>query len=116
MATPAQNRQRGIDIRHPNYQEIKSRIHQELLNRLNLERLTQMDRVDAEPELRTLIVSMLERDFERLQDCYKRMDRSPLGAAAFAGTSFPIDRAMTARKLHFHGIVENSIDAVSDRD
>ena len=61
-------------------------------------------------------ISMLERDFERLQECSKRLNKSPLGAAAFAGTSFPIDRAMVAKKLHFDGIVENSIDAVSDRD
>ena len=61
-------------------------------------------------------ISMLERDFERLQDCQKRLNKSPLGAAAFAGTSFPIDRTMVAKKLHFDGIVENSIDAVSDRD
>jgi len=61
-------------------------------------------------------ISMLERDFERLQDCRKRLNKSPLGAAAFAGTSFPIDRIMVAKKLHFDGIVENSIDAVSDRD
>lgn len=60
--------------------------------------------------------SMLERDYERLRDCSKRMNKSPLGAAAFAGTSFPIDRAKVAKKLHFDGIVENSIDAVSDRD
>ena len=60
--------------------------------------------------------SMLERDFERLQDCHKRANKSPLGAAAMAGTSFPIDRALVARKLHFDGIIENSIDAVSDRD
>ncbi|MBI4429198.1 MAG: argininosuccinate lyase [Ignavibacteriales bacterium] len=61
-------------------------------------------------------VSMLERDFERFQECRKRLNKSPLGAAAFAGTSFPIDRHLVARKLHFDGIVENSIDAVSDRD
>jgi argininosuccinate lyase len=61
-------------------------------------------------------ISMLERDFERLQDCSKRLNKSPLGAAALAGTSFPIDRSMVAKKLHFDGIVENSIDAVSDRD
>ncbi len=59
---------------------------------------------------------MLERDFERLNECRKRINKSPLGAAALAGTSFPIDRALVARKLHFDGIVENSIDAVSDRD
>ncbi len=61
-------------------------------------------------------INMLERDFERLQDCTKRLNKSPLGAAAFAGTPFPINRAMVARKLGFDGIVENSIDAVSDRD
>ncbi|MGH2569265.1 MAG: argininosuccinate lyase [Bacteroidota bacterium] len=61
-------------------------------------------------------LSMLERDFERLQDCRKRANKSPLGAAALAGTSFPIDRALVAKKLRFDGIVENSIDAVSDRD
>lgn len=61
-------------------------------------------------------VGMLERDYERLLDCRKRLNRSPLGAAAFAGTTFPIDRALVAHKLHFDGIVENSIDAVSDRD
>ncbi len=61
-------------------------------------------------------VSMLERDFERLSDCYGRVNKSPLGAAAFAGTTFPIDRHAVAKKLHFDGIIENSIDAVSDRD
>ncbi len=61
-------------------------------------------------------VSMLERDHERLTDCYKRVNRLPLGAAAMAGTSFPIDRAMVARKLGFDSVLENSIDAVSDRD
>ncbi len=61
-------------------------------------------------------VSMLERDFERLHDCRKRLNKLPLGAAALAGTSFPIDRALVARKLGFDGIVENSMDAVSDRD
>lgn len=61
-------------------------------------------------------VWMLERDYERLRDCLKRLNKSPLGAAALAGTSFPIDRLKVARKLHFDGIVENSIDAVSDRD
>jgi argininosuccinate lyase len=61
-------------------------------------------------------VSMLERDYERLTDCYKRVNRLPLGAAAMAGTSFPIDRAMVARKLGFDSVLENSIDAVSDRD
>lgn len=61
-------------------------------------------------------ISMFERDVERLRDCGKRNNYSPLGAAAFAGTSLSIDRKMTARVLGFSGIVENSIDAVSDRD
>jgi argininosuccinate lyase len=61
-------------------------------------------------------VSMFERDFERFVDCRRRLNKSPLGAAALAGTSFPIDRERAARKLGFNGIVENSIDAVSDRD
>jgi argininosuccinate lyase len=61
-------------------------------------------------------VWMLERDYERLGACSARMNKLPLGAAALAGTSFPIDRARVAKKLHFDGIVENSLDAVSDRD
>ncbi|MDD8017905.1 MAG: argininosuccinate lyase [Bacteroidota bacterium] len=61
-------------------------------------------------------VYMIDRDYERLNDCYKRVNKLPLGAAALAGTSFPIDRALVAKKLGFDGIVENSIDAVSDRD
>ena len=61
-------------------------------------------------------VSMFERDFERFQDCARRVNRLPLGAAALAGTSYPIDRAMVARKLKFETLLENSIDAVSDRD
>ncbi|MDI3533654.1 MAG: argininosuccinate lyase [Thermosediminibacterales bacterium] len=59
---------------------------------------------------------MLERDYGRLVDCYKRTDMMPLGAGALAGTSLPIDRKMTARLLGFSSIYENSIDAVSDRD
>ena len=60
--------------------------------------------------------AMFDRDRERLLDCRRRANRSPLGAAALAGTSFPIDRKRVARSLGFDGIVENSIDAVSDRD
>jgi argininosuccinate lyase len=59
---------------------------------------------------------MFQRDYERLVDCRHRMNKSPLGAAALAGTSFPIDRQRVARRLGFDGIIENSIDAVSDRD
>jgi len=59
---------------------------------------------------------MLARDHERLVDCRRRVNRLPLGAAALAGTSFPIDREMVARELGFEGVCENSLDAVSDRD
>jgi len=59
---------------------------------------------------------MLERDFGRLQDCRTRLNQSPLGAAALAGTTFPIDRAHTAAALGFDRPTENSLDSVSDRD
>nr|VFK54796.1 MAG: argininosuccinate lyase [Candidatus Kentron sp. TUN]VFK60420.1 MAG: argininosuccinate lyase [Candidatus Kentron sp. TUN] len=59
---------------------------------------------------------MLVRDRERLLDARHRINRMPLGAAALAGTSFPIDRTMTAKLLNFEGLCENSLDAVSDRD
>lgn len=59
---------------------------------------------------------MLERDKGRLNDCLKRINILPLGSAALAGTSFPIDRRYVAKLLNFSGISENSIDAVSDRD
>jgi argininosuccinate lyase len=61
-------------------------------------------------------VSMLERDAGRFTDCQRRAKESPLGAGALAGTSFPVDRAAVARSLGFRGVIENSIDAVSDRD
>mgnify|MGYP001573076932 CR=1 FL=1 len=61
-------------------------------------------------------VSMLERDNERFSDVLKRVNRSPLGAGALAGTSHPIDRKSAARSLGFDSLIENSIDAVSDRD
>jgi pilus assembly protein CpaF len=54
----------GADTRHPQYQALKGRIHQELLNRLNLDRLAKVKRGEAEPELRNLIVDMLDRDHE----------------------------------------------------
>ena len=59
---------------------------------------------------------MLERDYGRLQDCRKRVNLSPLGAAALAGTTYPIDRAHTAAALGFTAPTENSLDSVSDRD
>ena len=59
---------------------------------------------------------MLVRDHHRLTDCRRRINQMPLGAAALAGTSFPIDRQMTAELLEFEGICDNSLDAVSDRD
>ena len=59
---------------------------------------------------------MFERDHARLLDCRMRMNRLPLGSAALAGTSYPIDRAFVARELGFDGVCENSLDAVSDRD
>ena len=61
-------------------------------------------------------VEMLARDRERLNEVRKRVNRLPLGAAALAGTSFPIDRSRVARELGFEGLCENSLDAVSDRD
>jgi argininosuccinate lyase len=61
-------------------------------------------------------VEMFSRDASRLADCRRRMNRLPLGAAALAGTSFPIDRESVARELGFDGVCENSLDAVSDRD
>jgi argininosuccinate lyase len=59
---------------------------------------------------------MLERDKGRLTDAWKRADEMPLGSAALAGTSFPIDRAYVAKLLGFSGVTPNSIDTVSDRD
>ncbi len=59
---------------------------------------------------------MLCRDAERLTDCAKRVNSMPLGAAALAGTTFSIDREMTAELLGFDRICQNSLDAVSDRD
>jgi argininosuccinate lyase len=61
-------------------------------------------------------VEMFARDYERIVDCRKRVNRSPLGAAALAGTTFPIDREMTAKELGFEAVCRNSLDAVSDRD
>ena len=61
-------------------------------------------------------VEMFSRDLSRVRDAIERMDESPLGAAALAGTGFPIDRARTARALGFREPTRNSLDSVSDRD
>lgn len=61
-------------------------------------------------------VEMLQRDAQRLRDARRRVNQLPLGAAALAGTSYPIDRARVAHTLGFEGVCANSIDAVSDRD
>ncbi len=59
---------------------------------------------------------MLLRDIDRVKDAVKRMNYSPLGSCALAGTTYPTDRSFTAKELGFDGIVQNSIDGVSDRD
>ena len=59
---------------------------------------------------------MLVRDFGRLQDCRKRLNQSPLGSAALAGTTYPINREMTAELLGFDSPTKNSLDSVGDRD
>ena len=59
---------------------------------------------------------MFTRDTERLADCRKRVNRLPLGSAALAGTSYPIDRDLVCKLLKFDSICDNSLDAVSDRD
>jgi argininosuccinate lyase len=61
-------------------------------------------------------VEMFNRDAERMTDCRRRVNRLPLGAAALAGTTFPIDRERVAQALGFDGVCRNSLDAVSDRD
>ena len=61
-------------------------------------------------------VEMFGRDRERLADCRKRLNRLPLGAAALAGTTYPVSRETTARLLGFDEVCQNSLDAVSDRD
>jgi argininosuccinate lyase len=61
-------------------------------------------------------VEMFARDAERMRDCRKRVNRLPLGAAALAGTSYPIDREFVAQSLGFDEVCRNSLDAVSDRD
>lgn len=61
-------------------------------------------------------VEMFERDRARMLDLRHRVNQMPLGAAALAGTTYPIDRTITARLLGFEGIAQNSLDAVSDRD
>ncbi len=59
---------------------------------------------------------MMDRDWQRLGEIYQRVNRSPLGSGALAGTTFPIDRHYTAQLLEFSSVYENSLDGVSDRD
>ena len=59
---------------------------------------------------------MLLRDLDRLSDCRKRMNHSPIGCCALAGTTYPIDREFEAKNLGFDGVCRNSLDGVSDRD
>ncbi|MGI6703606.1 MAG: argininosuccinate lyase [Clostridia bacterium] len=59
---------------------------------------------------------MFKRDMGRLKDCRQRMDESPLGSCALAGTTYPLDRGLTASLLGFNGFTSNSLDSVSDRD
>ena len=61
-------------------------------------------------------VEMLERDRDRLADCRRRANVSPLGSGALAGAGYPLDREATARELGFDGVTANSLDSVSDRD
>ena len=61
-------------------------------------------------------VEMFGRDAERMADCARRVNRLPLGAAALAGTTYPIDRERVAATLGFDDVCQNSLDAVSDRD
>ena len=61
-------------------------------------------------------IAMFQRDIQRLQDAAKRMNFSPLGSCALAGTTYPTNRSMVAQALGFDGITSNSIDGVSDRD
>src|SRR5258705_4356025 len=61
-------------------------------------------------------VEMFERDYERLSDCFGRVNICPLGSGAIAGSTLPLDREHVAKLLGFSGITQNSMDAVSDRD
>ncbi|KTD03545.1 argininosuccinate lyase [Fluoribacter gormanii] len=61
-------------------------------------------------------LAMFQRDLERLHDWQTRMNRSPLGAGALAGSALPLDRMWVAETLGFNGVIENTLDAVSDRD
>jgi argininosuccinate lyase len=61
-------------------------------------------------------IEMIKRDIERLAQCRERMNISPLGSCALAGTTYPIDREYVAKQLHMNGVTQNSLDGVSDRD
>ena len=71
---------------------------------------------DEVQETDTLIKEMFKRDHERMKDIYARMNTCPLGSGALAGTTYPLDRAYTAKLLGFDGPTMNSMDGVSDRD
>lgn len=64
----------------------------------------------------TAVAEAIERDYQRLEEAYHRLNYCPLGSGAFAGTSFSIDRDYTAKRLGFYGPIPNSIDAVASRD
>ena len=74
--TPVPPTAARVDTRHPQYQELKSRVHQGLLNRLNLERLTRVSREEAEPEIRGVIMGMLDAESDQIPlSLFERADR-----------------------------------------
>lgn len=77
---------------------------------------TQHAQIGSLPHYLLSYVDVFLRDFQRLSDCYGRVNLNPLGAGPIAGTTIPIDRERTTTLLGFEGIVENSIDATSSRD
>ncbi|WP_138418915.1 argininosuccinate lyase [Aquibacillus sediminis] len=101
-----------VDVQNALYNQAKNNLDTVLPGYTHLQR--------AQPVLfahhMMAYVFMFQRDVERLVDSFKRVNKSPLGAGALAGTSFPIDRQYVADKLNFDGITENSLDSVSDRD
>lgn len=100
------------DVQHSLYKQAEANLDTVLPGYTHLQR--------AQPVLfahhMLAYVFMFQRDVERLADSWKRVNKMPLGAGALAGTTFPIDREFVAEELHFDGVCENSLDAVSDRD